>query len=101
VKKGWASYRKNDNPADDGCHDDKQDSREQEGQGKLLLETDVYRPEELFGIHVSKTGEVRLGEVGKSYRKGNRQQVHVCQHIRDQNRENVEFRVGWLTDCEV
>jgi hypothetical protein len=39
--------------------------------------------------------------VGKTYWQGYRQQVHIRQHIRDQNRKNVKFRVGGLTDCEV
>jgi hypothetical protein len=57
---GDASYGEDNDSADDGCDHDEDDSGEEEGQGKLLLEADVYSPEKLFGAYVSKTGRGKV-----------------------------------------
>ena len=57
---GGPSYSKNNDSTDDGCHDDEEDTGEEDGQGELLLEADVYSPEKLFGAYVSKTGRGKV-----------------------------------------
>ncbi len=97
---GGLSYGENDNSTDNGCHNDEEDSTEERSQGDLLLQADVYSPEQLFES-VSNTGRGKWSGSGRTYRQRDGHQVHVRKDIRDQDRENVKFGVGRLADCKI
>jgi hypothetical protein len=60
---GRPSYSKDDDTTDDASHNNEDDSTEQDRQGSLLLQAEIYGPEKLLQVDVSKAdSEKELGQ---------------------------------------